>query len=136
MIRLPPRSTRTDTLFPYTTLCRSEGEMAGHQDTPADWIRDRKERWILDDLRGVLHSLAPLAKSGSDLIAVGEAWEAIELILEGEEFNVHVGVSVRVRRGDATFSEGRFMCFGLDWKGNDRDESQNENEAGGGSARS
>src|SRR3546814_1462979 len=25
MIRRPPRSTRTDTLFPYTTLCRSEG---------------------------------------------------------------------------------------------------------------
>src|SRR3546814_16487333 len=23
MTRLPPRSTRTDTLFPYTTLCRS-----------------------------------------------------------------------------------------------------------------
>src|SRR3546814_15239346 len=26
MIRLPPRSTRTDTLFPYTTLFRSHGE--------------------------------------------------------------------------------------------------------------
>src|SRR3546814_3210828 len=26
MIRLPPRSTRTDTLFPYTTLFRSAGE--------------------------------------------------------------------------------------------------------------
>src|SRR3546814_3995797 len=25
MIRRPPRSTRTDTLFPYTTLCRSRG---------------------------------------------------------------------------------------------------------------
>src|SRR3546814_5010050 len=25
-IRRPPRSTRTDTLFPYTTLFRSEGE--------------------------------------------------------------------------------------------------------------
>src|SRR3546814_7239813 len=25
MIRLPPRSTRTDTLFPYTTLFRSAG---------------------------------------------------------------------------------------------------------------
>src|SRR3546814_14739637 len=25
MIRLPPRSTRTDTLFPYTTLFRSRG---------------------------------------------------------------------------------------------------------------
>src|SRR3546814_17671943 len=26
MIRRPPRTTRTDTLFPYTTLCRSWGE--------------------------------------------------------------------------------------------------------------
>src|SRR3546814_20376681 len=24
MIRLPPRSTRTDTIFPFTTLCRSD----------------------------------------------------------------------------------------------------------------
>src|SRR3546814_14483005 len=29
MIRRPPRSTRTDTLFPYTTLFRSQGG-AGH----------------------------------------------------------------------------------------------------------
>src|SRR3546814_15184073 len=28
MIRLPPRSTRTDTLFPYTTLFRSLGGRA------------------------------------------------------------------------------------------------------------
>src|SRR3546814_4597059 len=28
MIRRPPRSTRTDTLFPYTTLFRSPGEGA------------------------------------------------------------------------------------------------------------
>src|SRR3546814_8247297 len=28
MIRRPPRSTRTDTLFPYTTLCRSQA--CGH----------------------------------------------------------------------------------------------------------
>src|SRR3546814_19127454 len=27
MKRLPPRSTRTDTLLPYTTLCRSESHM-------------------------------------------------------------------------------------------------------------
>src|SRR3546814_145249 len=38
MIRRPPRSTRTDTLFPYTTLFRSEvdpaeahGERQGHE---------------------------------------------------------------------------------------------------------
>src|SRR3546814_11184791 len=30
MIRRPPRSTRTDTLFPYTTLFRSVG--VGHDD--------------------------------------------------------------------------------------------------------
>src|SRR3546814_4616087 len=30
MIRRPPRSTRTDTLFPYTTLFRSGRGCAGH----------------------------------------------------------------------------------------------------------
>src|SRR3546814_8072428 len=40
MIRRPPRSTRTDTLFPYTTLCRSRaaenGEvLAEYVDQPA-----------------------------------------------------------------------------------------------------
>src|SRR3546814_5489457 len=32
MIRLPPRSTRTDTLFPYTTLFRSRFEPSGMVD--------------------------------------------------------------------------------------------------------
>src|SRR3546814_11639174 len=31
MIRRPPRSTRTDTLFPYTALFRSVGKRADHQ---------------------------------------------------------------------------------------------------------
>src|SRR3546814_1141576 len=30
MIRRPPRSTRTDTLFPYTTLFRSDGQAQPH----------------------------------------------------------------------------------------------------------
>src|SRR3546814_1580804 len=30
MIRRPPRSTRTDTLFPYTTLFRSQAELRQH----------------------------------------------------------------------------------------------------------
>src|SRR3546814_7994690 len=34
MIRRPPRSTRTDTLFPYTTLFRSDGEMFDRDGTP------------------------------------------------------------------------------------------------------
>src|SRR3546814_16606156 len=38
MIRLPPRSTRTDTLFPYTTLFRSKDQTlwAVHDDDLAD----------------------------------------------------------------------------------------------------
>src|SRR3546814_14450323 len=36
MIRRPPRSTRTDTLFPYTTLFRSDGVEAQRQRTFAD----------------------------------------------------------------------------------------------------
>src|SRR3546814_965044 len=31
MIRRPPRSTRTDTLFPYTTLFRSQQDQAGDE---------------------------------------------------------------------------------------------------------
>src|SRR3546814_8022350 len=31
MIRRPPRSTRTDTLFPYTTLFRSPGEAVARE---------------------------------------------------------------------------------------------------------
>src|SRR3546814_3155864 len=35
MIRRPPRSTRTDTLFPYTTLFRSPGDRQGPAARPA-----------------------------------------------------------------------------------------------------
>src|SRR3546814_3198811 len=34
MIRRPPRSTRTDTLFPYTTLFRSEDDAEPFRDCP------------------------------------------------------------------------------------------------------
>src|SRR3546814_6203288 len=37
MIRRPPRSTRTDTLFPYTTLFRSDGQLGDRLDPPAKW---------------------------------------------------------------------------------------------------
>src|SRR3546814_10249874 len=35
MIRRPPRSTRTDTLFPYTTLFRSPGAVPRHSPNAA-----------------------------------------------------------------------------------------------------
>src|SRR3546814_4877467 len=39
MIRLPPRPTRTDTLYPYTTLCRSL-----HVRQPVPLVRQRPQR--------------------------------------------------------------------------------------------
>src|SRR3546814_19060258 len=36
MRRRPPRSTRTDTLFPYTTLCRSQGMAV---EKAKDWVK-------------------------------------------------------------------------------------------------
>src|SRR3546814_11893297 len=38
MIRRPPRSTRTDTLFPYTTLFRSE-RIGARRETVEDRVR-------------------------------------------------------------------------------------------------
>src|SRR3546814_12779373 len=46
MILRPPRSTRTDTLFPYTTLFRSTGasHTARERDSPADRQLSRGSR--------------------------------------------------------------------------------------------
>src|SRR3546814_1140458 len=43
MIRRPPRSTRTDTLFPYTTLFRSDEAVDALQKLHADGTRERRE---------------------------------------------------------------------------------------------
>src|SRR3546814_8786522 len=47
MIRRPPRSTRTDTLFPYTTLFRVDGERAlglEHAQRVAQWLHRNAEQ--------------------------------------------------------------------------------------------
>src|SRR3546814_13682331 len=44
MIRRPPRSTRTDTLFPYTTLFRSGRTTPHAHQRGLFWPRDRHDR--------------------------------------------------------------------------------------------
>src|SRR3546814_4284998 len=73
MLRRPPRSTRTDTLFPYTTLFRSHqrrrerprlrGEVAAAKDAHAAFL----QHLALD---GLLQRLARLDEAGQGGIAV------------------------------------------------------------------
>src|SRR3546814_11910737 len=54
MIRRPPRSTRTDTLFPYTTLFRSVAKTIADDDSravPRLPERDRRHRMEIDQDR-------------------------------------------------------------------------------------
>src|SRR3546814_3855109 len=55
MIRRPPRSTRTDTLFPYTTLFRSERDPVVVPLEDLSGTRDRAE--------GVAGAVAPLTRA-------------------------------------------------------------------------
>src|SRR3546814_11038225 len=78
MIRRPPRSTRTDTLFPYTTLFRSELERVNgarrieheaeimrilhrRHDPPFD-VAQRQDAAVASRLEGFLLIAAPLLR--------------------------------------------------------------------------
>src|SRR3546814_3396344 len=54
MIRRPPRSTRTDTLFPYTTLFRSWGRRA-----PMTDVARPRRRWRVGEERAQSYRSGP-----------------------------------------------------------------------------
>src|SRR3546814_4144134 len=58
MIRRPPRSTRTDTLFPYTTLFRSgvEEHADGHNLAGAPAVRDDAGQRLQQPPEEMLHA--------------------------------------------------------------------------------
>src|SRR3546814_10642036 len=53
MLRRPPRSTRTDTLFPYTTLFRSDVDRARHEEARRGPDRARVVQERRRDHRGL-----------------------------------------------------------------------------------
>src|SRR3546814_5518764 len=96
MIRRPPRSTRTDTLFPYTTLFRSGGAAAvgpaKHLDDETLWpayrrvmpqgaatqarsLHDRKEA---DHLRRIDESCARQAAVASDAVIAATGQQGVD----------------------------------------------------------
>src|SRR3546814_999774 len=71
MIRRPPRSTRTDTLFPYTTLFRS--------------LDDRDQRREIVELEpGLDHDIEPAAGDAGVIVAIaaqhGAAGRRVEML--------------------------------------------------------
>src|SRR3546814_20262791 len=70
MIRQPPRSSRTDTLFPYTTLFRSPGIFGAPSGEP------------LGEIGAGLGEVAPVVEPAQFLqaVVVGLPWQVIERV--------------------------------------------------------
>src|SRR3546814_18580731 len=93
MIRRPPRSTRTDTLFPYTTLFRSSGYRY-------QWIW--RGRWVLVarhetgfTLLEMLVALAVFSLAALALIRLQSVALDRERVVEGKRVSVRVGFGGR-----------------------------------------
>src|SRR3546814_2993878 len=100
MIRRPPRSTRTDTLFPYTTLFRS-GEIVGVAPR-VDRIGDDDELVAADPRREILLAqggLDPFRQDDEHRVARGMA----ELVVGRLEL---IGVDEQQRQPRAALGRG------------------------------
>src|SRR3546814_16381655 len=73
MVRRPPRSKRTDTLLPYTTLFRSSRRLGRARDTLETWLeaeRDQLPLWVPVMLGGGITVWLVLPDSGRWIAAV------------------------------------------------------------------
>src|SRR3546814_8165168 len=89
MIRRPPRSTRTDTLFPYTTLFRSEVD--DYADADGQIILDFKQaqdsarKWFLE-----------LHRNGGRKVGVYTVSDALDDYLRSEEHTSELQSLMRI----------------------------------------
>src|SRR3546814_11528085 len=89
MIRRPPRSTRTDTLFPYTTLFRSrclDGGRAALAGADADGLLDRAD----EDL-----AVADAPGMGGLLDGLHRALDQVVL---QDDLDLHLGQEIEDRK--------------------------------------
>src|SRR3546814_20234063 len=94
MVRRPPRSTRTDTLFPYTTLFRSAGPLRS-TDSFFSPYRQSDRTLREQNLYGTVGDIAGRARS----LAARPAWHACTAFrsLATDRKSVGKGTSVTVR---------------------------------------
>src|SRR3546814_3578735 len=86
MIRRPPRSTRTDTLFPYTTLFRSDpaGEAQRVRDVVDDVLRVVSLGRPEVDARAERHRVAVLG-GGHEIWGVGDEIRDLPVPCSGDD---------------------------------------------------
>src|SRR3546814_15475325 len=102
MIRRPPRSTRTDTLFPYTTLFRSLGDVATIQLGPE--IR----RGIAElDGEGEVAGGIVVLRQGAD---ARSAISAVEAKLNDLKKSLPPGVEIVTPYDRSQLKNGRASC--------------------------
>jgi hypothetical protein len=77
----------------------------------SSWSLTKANRSSLGKIASELKGLAALASRGTDLIAIAEALQAIEDILEGNPVETNVGLTVGFRRGDKDYREGLYIGF-------------------------
>src|SRR3546814_3748595 len=93
MIRRPPRSTRTDTLFPYTTLFRSP--------LPTD-LAGRLARWESDAVQAQQafaaerNITAPLVASAAGSAVSSEPWVVAQQAIRSEEHTSELQSLMRI----------------------------------------
>src|SRR3546814_3021231 len=92
MIRRPPRSTRTDTLFPYTTLFRARMEF------DADARRNIAERELLLPCRVELRQVCRIREQKCRSTEFGE--KHIEVPLASNERLIFLGITSAQRDPD------------------------------------
>src|SRR3546814_2235531 len=114
MIRRPPRSTRTDTLFPYTTLFRSFYSIAWAVALFADLLeipaRVHEEIHVLD----LPHRRGPAVKTPLRVldrhIGRGKRRARVGLVLDDLEVDAAIGML----EADITLAEARARFSGRD----------------------
>src|SRR3546814_7217503 len=92
MIRRPPRSTRTDTLFPYTTLFRSDGDAPAAPQPPA---KPKKSQWgtgtiLLVEDEDMVRAVAEraLTRAGYSVVTASQGEEGLERFAQMEKVDL------------------------------------------------
>src|SRR3546814_18457846 len=103
MIRRPPRSTRTDTRFPYTTLFRSDGVVVGEARREFLLVvgvtQPEGEIELVGDVEDIVREQRPiLAVLAIDVVDAAKVTEPVERIEPREDVGTRRPAATRDRR--------------------------------------